>query len=260
MFIPNQPIVYSPVGHCIYCGSINNDLSKEHIIPLGLGGNLILPKASCSSCAAITSKVERFCLKPMLGNIRNRLNLPTRHPKSKQENVPLEFLNQNGQINREFVPSMKLPMAALGFLFPSADLLRNLPPSENTEGKPYFRYVTSEIQLLNTSKEKKLFLGSINILTFCQMLAKIAHSYAIANLGNNAFHPLLLDLILGKSKTPNYLVGGDDLSKLPVQKNILHDIYLQDCLSNGIMYTLVVIRLFAFMGMPRYHVVVGEKN
>ncbi len=42
--------IYQEVGSCIYCGSTDN-LSNEHIIPYGLGGNLELPKSSCSRCA-----------------------------------------------------------------------------------------------------------------------------------------------------------------------------------------------------------------
>ena len=46
---------YAPVGRCIYCGAFSNALTKEHIIPFGLAGNaLVLPKASCQTCAAIT--------------------------------------------------------------------------------------------------------------------------------------------------------------------------------------------------------------
>ena len=30
-------VQYRPVGYCIYCGD-SNELSREHIVPLGLGG------------------------------------------------------------------------------------------------------------------------------------------------------------------------------------------------------------------------------
>ena len=36
-------IVYQPVGRCIYCGSTEPPLGKEHIIPYGLGGPFIFP-------------------------------------------------------------------------------------------------------------------------------------------------------------------------------------------------------------------------
>ena len=40
--------VFSPIGFCTSCGA-KRDLSEEHIIPFGLGGNLILPDASGSN-------------------------------------------------------------------------------------------------------------------------------------------------------------------------------------------------------------------
>ena len=107
----------------------------------------------------------------------------------------------------------------------------------------------------------QLKLGTINILEFSRMLAKIAHSYAIAELGIDAFQPLLLDLILGKTNTSAYLVGGDvSAPPSPEAEPVLHHVYLQNCMRDGVEYILVAIQLFSFMGMPRYHVVVGKKT
>jgi hypothetical protein len=39
---------YSPVGKCIYCGKVEtaqHRLTDEHILPSGLGGDLLLPKS-----------------------------------------------------------------------------------------------------------------------------------------------------------------------------------------------------------------------
>ena len=47
------------VGACIYCGRKDIELSREHVMPRGLGGNwapdgmanaLVLKNASCKSC------------------------------------------------------------------------------------------------------------------------------------------------------------------------------------------------------------------
>jgi hypothetical protein len=48
---------------CIYCGTQADqteakELSDEHIIPYALGGNLVLPKASCDRCAKETHAFE----------------------------------------------------------------------------------------------------------------------------------------------------------------------------------------------------------
>ncbi len=220
---------------------------------------MILPKASCPTCATITGEVERFCLKLMYGPLRNRLNLPTRHKDKRLSNLPLELKKLDGNKEFRIIPSENFPIIALGYNFPAPGLLQNIEPNGAYEGTLIVRYIESELQEFMKPEGQRVKLGSFSVQVFCQMLAKIAHSYAIANLGENAFHPLLPDLILGKSLTPQFLVGGDVYSTPSEQNSVLHDIFLQNCLSNGIEYILVGIQLFAFMGMPRYHVVVGEK-
>src|SRR5689334_22057896 len=73
-------IKFGPVGKCIYCGDDKSPLSDEHIIPDGLGGNLILVKASCFSCAKITGNVEQQVLQRTFGAVRAELGI--RSPKS----------------------------------------------------------------------------------------------------------------------------------------------------------------------------------
>lgn len=98
-------------------------------------------------------------------------------------------------------------------------------------------------------------------MDFARMLAKIGHSYAYAKCGPDTFEPMLLDLILGRAENASYLVGGDPNGPPPSQPKVMHDIYPVACRiePTGAEYLLVAIRLFAFWGMPRYHVVVGKK-
>jgi hypothetical protein len=50
------------IGCCIYCGSKGPGLTKEHVIPAGLNGNVTLLKASCLGCADITKRFENHML------------------------------------------------------------------------------------------------------------------------------------------------------------------------------------------------------
>jgi hypothetical protein len=52
---------FDPVNLCIYCGRSDGLLTREHILPIGLGGGLILPAASCRACQDITKNIETKC-------------------------------------------------------------------------------------------------------------------------------------------------------------------------------------------------------
>src|SRR5947208_13602278 len=72
------------VGACIYCGETRGPLTREHVLPRGLGGNwapegysdaFVLQHATCSSCSQITQNIEDECLRSMMDPGRARLGL-----------------------------------------------------------------------------------------------------------------------------------------------------------------------------------------
>lgn len=72
------------IGLCIYCGDQAPPLSREHVLPRGLGGGdspeghstaLVLQKASCEKCRQITQTIEGECLRNMMDFARARLGL-----------------------------------------------------------------------------------------------------------------------------------------------------------------------------------------
>jgi len=84
-------VSYKPVGHCIYCGAIEN-LQREHIIPFGLSGTGVLPKSSCRNCAKITRGVEEDVLRGPMWSVRVFRQLKSRRkhreaPKTEQLTV-----------------------------------------------------------------------------------------------------------------------------------------------------------------------------
>jgi len=74
---PHTEKIYLPVNLCIYC-SATDALSEEHIVPFGLGGRWVLPKASCAGCASKTSTFEQTCQRTMFGPMRMYYDLPAR--------------------------------------------------------------------------------------------------------------------------------------------------------------------------------------
>jgi hypothetical protein len=256
------PTVHPPVGRCIYCGSEGSrsePLGAEHIVPLGLGGDWILPRASCKACATITGEIERYCQREMYGTVRVRMQLPTRRPGGHPTMLPLDIIRPDGRRERRLVPSGKAPMAVLGFRFPPPGLLRGVPPAVNFEGELIAKPVDDEAWR-NRPEMERFKIGQINMLTFARMLAQIAHAYMVATAGLGSFRPFLPDLILGRSTTAPYWVGGDPHPPALDTATALHHVYRQDCLRAGRQYFLVAVHLFSVASMPRYPVVVGEPH
>ena len=85
-------MVSTPYGTCIYCG-VANPSTDEHVVPYALNGDLILKRASCTSCAAITSKFEQDIVRDLLGAVRLYRDMKSRggHKNTKPQ-VPVRLL------------------------------------------------------------------------------------------------------------------------------------------------------------------------
>jgi hypothetical protein len=84
------------VDRCIYCGS-TKQLSNEHIIPINLGGNYVLYRASCESCRLKIHPIETKCL-GYFRDIRYRQGIGSRNLETRPTKVAVQFLtNWDGQ-------------------------------------------------------------------------------------------------------------------------------------------------------------------
>jgi hypothetical protein len=81
---------FTSPGECIYCGARGDEveLTDEHIIPFSLGGNAEILKASCKSCATITSELELHLGRQVLWDHRVHAKLPTRRPEGRPDTLP----------------------------------------------------------------------------------------------------------------------------------------------------------------------------
>jgi hypothetical protein len=265
--IPWSSEKFPPVGRCIYAREgeeHTGPFTDEHIIPFGLlpkGGDWFLPKSSCLACNAITKKFEDTCLRATMGVFRAKLELKTRRKKKRAEPQKVVFIRPDGSTYIKHMGHVELPHFCIGFDWATPGILRDQPSgSRDFDGKVIVRYPQGELEKF-IADQYGLRLGSANMLDFARMLAKIGHSYAFAKCGIDTFKPMLLDFILGRTENASYLVGGDGSGPPPDQPHSLHDIFPVACRvePSGAEYLLIAIRLFAFIGMPRYHVVVGKK-
>lgn len=259
---PTTPTVtYSPVGRCIYCGNDTVKLSREHIIPLGLGGNLTLPRASCEKCADVTKRFERTCLRTSMGHFRIRHDMPTRRKKGRPESLPYHIVKTPGQIETIILPAHHLPRVLVLMKLAPPTLLSGDTPTPNFfKGDIWIWYEPDDLRLMeNVYGAKQHIPGKLAISELVQMIAKIAYAHAISKMGFGAFKPLVLDAIFNRTNIPSHWVGGG--ADAPAIDGIMHQLRLDDDFRlNSRRYVVVDVRLFANLGAPTYSVFVGERH
>ena len=267
-YLPSQEkSVYSPVGRCIYCGCAN-DLTLEHVIPYGLGGKIELPKSSCYDCAKITSKFEHTCLRTMYGPLRLLYGMPSRRKKNRPSTLPLKIKKTaNEDWSYTEVEQEKYPFLILFPYFTVPLILSNAPISSNRGAvtnrlwirgaSPAYVFndllesLTRELNVHSIMPEAK-----VHVSEFCQMLAKIAYSYAVGELGYGSFKPYLLPSILKAELSDcDTYIGSLEKDEAPVE--LLHELSIGKSMKSN--QIVVRVRLLSKLGTPTYFVVVGKK-
>jgi len=244
---------FGPIGRCIYCGAKDLALQREHIIPYGLSGDMILLNASCANCARITGAVERDCLQKIFKDARIHLGLKSRgHRRNKKPRPPLQIVGDNQ------IPSAvsidRHPLAFGAPLYPPPGVLVNRDPREHLliDCKVIMSDEFNARFKLLPPKTWIQFSFAGNLVA--RMLAKIAHSYAVASYGIDSFNHLLPQTILGRQSVPLHYVGcAISYSSDPAAS--LHEITI----SKAPPWILVHVRLFAQMkNTPTYLIVTGR--
>jgi len=250
-----QPFL-GPVGRCIYCGATKVPLSREHTLPksLGGGGTLVLQKASCQACSAITSKFERHVCSELLSAVRAKHKLPTKHKDRRPTQLPLSV--QRGKA-REII---NIPIGDYPALVP---LLLFAPPA-HIDKRSYGNGIsivgcTLSGPPLKEIRNKLDMDGFTVTVTFkgvdlARLIAKIAYGFAI-----RAFGPDIIDTAYVRSAILNQI---DDVGRWvgcvsqqpPPRTSNIHEMKLS--VTNGDIY--VCVRLFGNYETPEYLVVAGR--
>ncbi len=277
----NQPTnnvkIYDPVWKCIYCGHVHTKAEpcgKEHIIPLSLGGPLVLPRACCSACSRNTRAFERTCARDMFGAYRLAGNLPTRHLDQRPRTLKIH-VHSGPDTKREehWLSLAEYPIiSAVVPELEVAGILKGAPSTEVFQVNPKIVNLVRDTEARKKlEREGKQFEVSrtLKMTDFAKLLAKVAHSYAVAELGLGAFHSFLPPLILGETlnlpdfvggvapSTPNYnwFLGEPGTS---VKSLIEHYLNLEIvCAADLTPYLTVVIQLLQSFA-PKYRVVVAK--
>ena len=263
---PNHPPrQYASAGQCIYCG-VAEGLSDEHIIPFAMGGRWIIPNASCSNCAKATARFEGVCMRSCLGPFRMYFDFPSRRKGDRPSKIPLKVKfspDQDWQlfeVERDEYPFLiGLPIFDMPELLggPLRTGRRDAAtrqiwirsPSFGEGLEKHLAHLTRKYGFQSIFPE-----AEVRVPEFVLMLAKIAHSYAVAEVGLHNLIPYLSEIIRNEDTSEVVsLVGGKSESE-PRTGN-LHDVSL---ISDTNQLVVVRIRLLAHFEGVTYFVVAGR--
>jgi len=253
------------VGRCIYCGS-TTQLSDEHVLPYGLGGKLVLKRASCRSCAKVTAALEQRLLRGHWWPYRQILGIKTRsasYPKYR----PVSLISATGE---------KRPAKVLSEDYPIVLFLDFDPPSilsgETGPGAPFAKAMFLKQVGMAPSRvldegvmrslmpwEKIEYPTDFESSDLLRFVAKVAHGYAIHEHGLSVCANYYLpQVVLGTGDGSLTHVGGcsSEILKPKLPSTELHG--LLDRKQNGRL--IVNLQLFRDAGdlPPIYEAVVGE--
>lgn len=268
--LPDHPARrYAPVGECIYCGS-TDCLTKEHIIPYSAGGNWVLPASSCQACAKITGAFEGEVSRTILGPLRMLYNMPTRRPQERPDHLPLQVKYPDStdweiaHVDRSICPFLiGLPV------FPMPEVLTGISANGRRDaaasdfwlrGGGFWPDKDAHLQWLCEAlgAVEVMPAATVHVEPFCLTLAKIAHSFATAELGLGAFEPFLRECVRKRDMSERArFIGGGAGNEQP--SSHLHELHIDEAVGVDPAVIAVRVRLLGQLGTPSYHVAVGRR-
>lgn len=258
---------YRDIGKCIYCGSEEPPLTREHVVPRGLGGRLspdghhqaiVLRNASCTACQRITQAFEQDCLLKNFGLLRHRKNLRERRRRDTDQFAQTIDLGDGVKQKILFDINDLYSFIMMPLLQPAGYLTGRWQNSLfDAEMRPIVTHAPR-------AGREPIAPGStvhydVDLPAFYRTLAKIAHGMAVARYGINGFEPKLLGIILGTFKMFGMWIGSSDEERnAPPESNCLCQIRLAETAIYENKTAIVAwIRLFAEYPTPVYHVLAG---
>ena len=258
-------IKYAAVGQCIYCGASGSsvELRREHILAYSLGGDAILPAASCPTCADITSEFEKYCADHIFLSVRVQHNIHSRRPEPTHLPILETFAPEPHLAPKVLVPVDDHPGVLILPSFDPPGMVSGRAPTVGSGLVMHFWRITNDydqrIQRLHDAGIKGVKIHEqIALKPFLRMLAKIAHGMAVADYGIDGFRPLLIDVILKGDPSAPYFVGSAT-DRTPPSEPMKTWARTEVRSIGNKKYVVAFFRLFAYLGTPVYSVVVGER-
>jgi hypothetical protein len=253
------------LNECIYCSS-DSGLSDEHAIPFGLGGSILLKKASCEACRVETGRLEQRLLRGHWRPYRHYLNLKSRS-RDFPKTYPVTVHFRSGVTSPAELPAEQYP-AVLFFEFdPPAIFSGQYDESIPAAPRVYLKQIRKPVEWVLIDGAKRFlqhpdrieFPTSFSCADLCRVLAKISHCLAIHKLGSDCCEEFFLPkLILGDGAGSLTYVGGcsTNLVKPRLPGTVVHGFLVRQ-IENFIVVNLQLFREFGDLP-PIYEVIVGR--
>lgn len=258
---PKRPEIRSaPAGLCIYCGASTytdegGKLHEEHIVPLSINGNYVLPEASCRDCEQVTGRNEALIMRGGFRAVREYLQLRSRK-KDRPSELPLFNVNRI-EGNKVMLPIEDYPVMWMIPRFGLPGLLK-LPGHVGTGNPaPWSTAINFNHEKLAKHGITNFTTNQMDVFAYVRMIAKIGHALAVSRYGLNHFIPFLRHIILHESGPDAFeFIGGRP--EEPHDSEELHGLTLLTLRAGPKTLLVAEIRLFATLGAPIHLAVVGE--
>ncbi|MCW5680486.1 MAG: hypothetical protein KF794_04450 [Xanthobacteraceae bacterium] len=251
---------FPPVGRCVYCGS-TDQLSDEHIVPISLGGDIVLPNSSCENCRLITSRFEQVVARDMLWRARLKLKIPgnRKRKNKKRTHWPMLTIGPGDIEQTKNIPVGDIPLVMSIVKMPPPGIISGRPPSEIPTLQIRVGSSPSEIaKFQNDYQATPRFEMQHNQLEFNQTLAKIGHCAVAAVVGLDGYEPLLIPFIKGERTYENsyYYIGGISSDDEVLKDNQLIGVTTVE--HNNEKFVVSRVTIFGKGLQPTYLVIVGR--
>ena len=260
-FAGAQPIVLNPVGRCIYCGDITENLGVEHIFPEGLGGKLLLPKATCPCGPKRTHGFEGEAISKHFNQARKKLGIKGKNRKRPPNEALLSIWNPMSDQDiigdkfdlPHYIDPIDHPsMMVVPRLFPlkmlGERILWNMGPTGEA--------ITFDWWQIGSFDLSFAMRFSFTIDPLVRLLAKIAHAIAVSHYGYDSFGHTLIPIIDGDLSKYSDFIGEWPLetpSLFPFDyPGGLHECAVTENVVAGRRCIIVQIRLFSSLVRSDY--------
>jgi HNH endonuclease len=244
---------YSDPAQCIFCQK-EPGTTDEHIIPRGIGGNLIIRHGTCQTCLEKIAPFEARLMNSDFEAARVFLGISSKTGKTRNKlKTPISKQGDNKTLEDKYLHSDK---------HTGAVIFINYPPPGIEENRYMLERFPQSVSIIVKCFVEEGRPGSVvgpqwDSTDFPRLLAKIAHSYWIAENGSDSAASVLPKFILGDEESGlGYYLGGYHKTSVPGED--LHFLHCGVNVVKGVRYAYVDIGLFSSYGpQTNYRVYIG---